>query len=301
MQFEDYCCFLAGKKLLLPRVWREENVRIRLKLADQEYPRLPEGSLRLARILDDVFPQSLAMIPRLNDIMYEVPSLKKLDYFERTQTAARLEDELKQYLDDIDKLLNSPHVIEVLQPSLSPSSLHQYKHGSCCPRPPFTPHRMEFPPAGIFRMVTYSTVWYIRSVLSPAIRAHLADPTDETTRLQGPNVSYYSHEICRTFAGIEDDLSGVDPDSLIPLYSLLMISTTTSNSETRVWLWYKLRHSERLGFVTFEAMKRHLAILWNIPEIITHGFLSEPPERMHGRDLSCDDIIAATRDMKLEE
>ena len=147
-------------------------------------------------------------------------------------------------------------------------------------------------------MVSFATQWYIRSVFYPAIRAKRK--RTESTGLTGKSATYYSDEICKAFAGIEDDLQRNDPDALIPLFSILMMAATTCSPELRGWLWYKLRHFEHLGYLTFEAIKRHLAALWNIPEIVTKGFLHPPPLKIM-KNLSCDDIIAAGRKVELED
>jgi len=147
-------------------------------------------------------------------------------------------------------------------------------------------------------MVTFASQWYIRSVFYPAVRAK-RNPA-EPTGLTGKDATYYSHEICRTFAGIEDDLQRDNPDAIIPIFSVLMLATTTCAPELRVWLWYKLRHLDHLGYLTFEALKKHLATLWNVPEIVTKGFSHPPPLRMM-TDLTCNDIIAATSEITSDD
>jgi hypothetical protein len=296
VQLEDYCCFLTGNKLLLPRIWRNENVRIRQNLADQEYSRLSSKN-RIPRILADVWSQSLTMFPNLWDILNQVPTLTKLDTEECYKVAAHLEEQLQQYIDDVQLFLSQPHVVEVLQPG-DPTTPHRSEHETCCPPTPFTPRRMHFPQAGIFLMVTFASQWYLRSVFYPAIRAK-RNPT-ESTGLIGKDATYYSHEICKIFAGIEDDLQRDGPDALLPVFSTLITAATTCSPELRVWLWYKLRHFEELGYLTFGALKKHLATLWNVPEIVTKGFTQPPPLSVM-KDLSCNDIIAATREIKLDD
>jgi len=295
MEAEDFYCSLASCKLLLPKTWREENVRIRQKLADQDYPQLSAEN-RKARILDDIWPQFLANIPALNEISLQIHSLQTLNNDERAQSAARLEKDLRQWFTEIEQFLALKHVMEALQPVDSPSVPYQYKHASCCPRPPFTPYHMQFPPAGLFRIVVYVTQWFVQSVLYPALRAQVN--SSQTTPF-GKEPSYYSQEIFKFFAGLEEDL-GDDPDAMIHIFPLLLTTTANCAPDIREWLWYKLRHFEQLGLLTFKATKRHYAKLCNMPDIVTKGFSGPPPFQVP-RDISCEDIIAAAKEFKLPE
>jgi hypothetical protein len=295
MQAENYYCSLASRKLLLPKAWREENVQIRQKLADQEYPRLSAEN-RKARILDDAWPQFWSIFPAINEVALEMQSLKTLSNDKRAQSAARLEEDLRQCFTKIEQFLASRHIMEVLQPVDSPSVSYRSKHEFCCPQLPLTPYHMQFPPAGIFRMVVYTNIWYIQSVLYPVVRAQF--DSFRTTPFE-KEISYYSHEICKTFAGLEEDF-GDDPDAMIHLFPLLIVSTTNCAPKFREWLWFKLRHIERLGYLTFKSTIRHFAKLWNIPDIVTKGFSCSPPFQA-ARDISCEDIIAAAEEFKLED
>ena len=49
---EDYCCLRSAYGMLLPSEWRQENIRIRQKLAITEYPRLSPKD-RKPRLLED--------------------------------------------------------------------------------------------------------------------------------------------------------------------------------------------------------------------------------------------------------
>src|ERR1700726_2842518 len=111
---EDYCCFLAAYKTLLPITWREENVRKRTEIAQRDYPLLSREE-RKPRILDDVWQQYLALVPRLADVLVGVVSLKEMEGEERSMKAARLEAQLRAFDKDVRDLLKRPHVLEVLQ------------------------------------------------------------------------------------------------------------------------------------------------------------------------------------------
>lgn len=298
MQFEDYCCFLAAYKLLLPPAWRDENVRIRQKLAEAEYPLL-SASERSPRILDDVWAQFLAMVPKVSDVLCRVPELKKMDDQERFNAARQLDVELRHFEHDVEQFLNLPHVLEVLRPTdLSPP--HGWRHADCCPPLPFTPHVMQYPPAGMFRSMIFAFKCYTWAVLYPPIRDALGDAAREIT-FEPAYVC--SVEVCRTFAGLEDSFLGDNPETLLPVFASLILATTTCPPELRVWLWSKLVHFEKLGHLSFDPIKRNLASLWDMPEIVTERYASSrdtsPPQIL--RNLDCDDIEVTMKDTKLEE
>lgn len=260
MQFEDYCCFAAAYELRLPYTWREENVRIRHKIAIVEYPLLADDE-RKARILDDVWAEFLAIVPRLADVTYKVPKLKTLNAEKRTEVASELHTMLNHYDETLEQFINLPHVLEVLEPATFSSS-HISKHADCCPTPPFIPYALQFPPSGVFRIVVFAMKCYIQSVLRPPvlIACGLEAEILETD-------TSHAIEVCRTYAGVEDAL-GDSPDSCLPLFSALILVISTCPQELRLWFWYKLAHFEQQGLATFEnPIRKNYAKLWNISDI----------------------------------
>src|SRR5579862_4190589 len=292
---EDYCCFLAAYRCLLPITWREENVRKRAEIALRDYPLLAREE-RKPRILDDVWQQYLAVVPRLADILVGVVSLKEMEKEERAMKAARLEADLRAFDKDIRALLKRPHVLEVLQIAPLPISFRN-KHASCCPPLPFVPNILQYPPAGFFRQIFLAVQAYTRAVLQPPLRS--ANPL-EATEMEGEDLSYFSLEMCRTFAGLEYSL-GDYPDALLPCFSSLVLATATCPLNARQWLWYKLSHLERLGHLTFDPIKRNLASLWDMPDLAVSGYRSSrgSPNLKMLRTLSCEDITACMDQMKL--
>jgi hypothetical protein len=290
---EDYCCFLAAYKLLLPRPWREENVRKRLEIAQRDYPLLSKEE-RKPRILDDVWQQYLALIPRLVDVLAGIIPLKSMEGTERANEAARLETELRAFDKDVRDLFKLPHVLEVLQIAPLPNPLRN-KHVSCCPPLPFIPHILHFPPAGFFRQIFLGVQAYTRAVLLPSLRS-------ENPGMEGEDVSYFSLEMCRTYAGLEYSL-GDNPDALLPCFSSLVLATATCPLNARKWLWYKLSHLETLGHLTFDPIKRNLASLWDMPDLAVSGYRSSrgSPDLRMLRSLSADDITICMDKMKIEE
>ena len=87
--------------------------------------------------------------------------------------------------------------------------------------------------------------------------------------------SYLSLQICRIFAGLEETLGNGDPDALLPLFAPLIFATTTCPTDCRTWLWYKLNHFEKLAHLTFDPVKRNLAVMWDMPQIVSES--SPPP------------------------
>ena len=299
MQFEDYCCFLAAYKLLLPHIWRTENVRIRQELAEADYPRL-SGTERISRILDDAWAYFLALVPNVSDVVYGVPQLTKLGGQERLNAARQLDNQLRNFEHDIQDFLNSTHVLEALAP-VPTISLHSHglRHTECCPRFPLSPYAMQYSPSGKFRITIFGFKCYIWAVLYPPIREAIGNAAREIT-FEAADIC--SIEVCKTFAWLEDSL-GDNPDNFLPVFSSLVLSTTTCPPELRVWLWCKLVHFETLGHLSFDPIKRNLASLWNMPEIITERHPpstdSAPPQILS--EPYCEDIEATMKDIKLNE
>src|SRR5208282_789403 len=147
---EGYCCMRAAYKMLLPIEWRQENVRIRQKLAIEEYSFLAQKD-RKPRLLEDLWAQLLSLIPHLVDILAIIPQLKTMKRRRRIEMAVYLQSEFQQFYRDLADFINSPPVMEILQ-SLPYLDMTASKHVDCCPPPPFIPHFFQYPPADIFHL-----------------------------------------------------------------------------------------------------------------------------------------------------
>lgn len=269
MQVEDYCCFLGAYKLVLPSFWRDEDIRVRESIAG-DYSQYSRKD-RNGRILDDVWPQYLAMVPKLCDILYKIPKLKDKEGEERAEAARQLELDLRCWETEADHFFNLPHVLEVLGPAESPPS-YPSRHAACCPPPAFVPYYMQYPPAGLFRINVTSVKCYIRALMLPSIWEAQGSKFERIDE----EAMGFSLESCRAFAGLEETLGDGDVDDLLPLFAPLVLATTTCPPECRIWLWYKLRHFEKVGHIQFDRpLKKSLATLWNMPQIMSGS--SPPP------------------------
>ena len=297
MHFEDYCCFLAAYKLLLPSDWREENVRIRRCLAQVEYPRLSETE-RIPRILDDAWAEFLSLIPTVINVLCRVPELKKMEGQVQFNAASELDAELYEFEQSLELFLNLPNILEALSPATSWSHAHGWRHASCCPPLPFTPHLMQHSSAGIFRIIVLAFKCYIWAVLYPPIRDVLGASATEIIFEPADTCSF---EVCKTFAGLEDSPLGANPDNFLTVFASLVLATTTCPPESRLWLWHKFVHFEDVGHLTFDPMKRKLASLWNMPEIISEKQLPTEDICLPDIAIDCDDIESIMKDVKEEE
>ena len=69
-----------------------------------------------------------------------------------------------------------------------------------------------------------------------------------------------------------------------------------------MWLWHKLAHLEEFGDLRFEPSKRHLAVMWGMPELISGGGFRGWKERVprnRVRVLGVDDIDVMANVAKL--
>jgi hypothetical protein len=297
MHFEDYCCFLAAYEFLLPAHWREENVRIRQNLAQVEYPRLSETE-RIPRILDDIWAEFLSLMPTVSNVLSRVPELKKMEGQARFNAASELDAELYEFEQSLELFLNSPHVLEALSPAASSSHAHGWRHVDCCPHLPFTPHLMQHPGAGIFRIRVLAFKCYIWAVLYPPIQDVLGASATEIIFEPADTCSF---EVCKTFAGLEDSPLGDNPDNFLTVFASLVLATTTCPLESRLWLWHKFLHFEKLGHLTFDPMKRKLASLWNMPEIISEKRLPTEDICLPDIEIDGDYIQWIMKDVMQEE
>ena len=114
---------------------------------------------------------------------------------------------------------------------------------------------MQYPLAGTVRMMVFGFKCYVRAVIYPPLLDALGD---RAKAVELEPAEYYSTEICRTFAGLEDAFDD-NPDSFLPLFTSLILATTTCPRELRVWLWCKLIHFENLCNLTFDSVMRNIA------------------------------------------
>jgi hypothetical protein len=285
---EDYCCFLAAYKALLPAEWRRENVRIRQVLAHEEYPRLPPDEHR-PRLLDDLWAQFWALLPALGSVLATIPLLKNLEERERIEVAVLLFGELRQFQRDFVGFLQSPHVLEILQPAPSSPLSFDHNHDHCCPPLAVVPDLFQYPPAGIFQLVLQCIQTYTRAILYPTLRAALGF-NHVIMELEDEDAAFFSVELCRTFAGVECQ-NADNPEVIFQCFSPLIISALTCPPSLRKWLWCKLAHAENLG-LRFDGIKGKLSVLWDMPDILTGGFCSPQGNSPHqqGRSFRGIDI-----------
>ena len=287
MQVEDYCCGLCGSKALLPLIWRVENIRERERLAG-DYSQISTKE-RKARILDDVWAQYRAKVPALTDIRHGIAELKEKDGEVRTDVARQLELKLRLFEEDIDHFFVLPHVMEILEPAEFPP-VYLARHVACCPQPPFVPHYMQYPPAGMFRMGHLAVKCCIRTLMVSSIREALGSQLDQIDE----EASRFAEESCRVFAGLEETLDDGNPDALLPLFSSLVVAKSMCPQYCRNWLRFKLGHFEKQGHIQMDPLKKSLSDVWDMPEMA-----SRSPPSLHTESLH--DIEPRIRELELRE
>ena len=52
----------------------------------------------------------------------------------------------------------------------------------------------------------------------------------------------------------------------------MVVAAMTCPPSLRIWVWCKLIHFENLGPFRLGPIKKNLALLWNMPEILVEGF-----------------------------
>jgi hypothetical protein len=251
----------AAYRMLLPIEWRQENIRIRQKLAMKEYPFINQME-RKPRLLEDLRAQLWGLTPHLIEILARIPELKTMKSGQRKEIASYLQSEFQQFYRDFTGFINSSPVTEVLQllPSLTMTAS---KHVDCCPAPPFIPHFFQYPPAGMFHLLIQCLKTWMRFTLYPSLREEVEF---EVVGLE--NATFYSFELCRTFAGIEHQF---DHNSAVifPCFVPMAMAAVSCSPNVRPWMLAKLRHFEEQGQICSESIKKSLAVLWDMPEIMT--------------------------------
>src|SRR5208282_2119182 len=110
---------------------------------------------------------------------------------------------------------------------------------------------------------------WIRFCLYPSLRAEL-EFEQEVMSLEDQDVTFYSLELCRTFAGIEHQFDH-NTAVMFPCFVPMVLAAVSCPPNVRPWILSKLRHFEEQGQICNNSIKKNLSVLWNIPEIVTEG------------------------------
>lgn len=261
---EGYCCLLAAYRLILPIEWRQENVRVRQALAREEYPRLAP-SYRKSRLLEDIWAQLSGLTPYLMDIFATIPRLKTMKDRQRKEIASHLQSKFEQFYRHFTGFISSPLVTEILR-TLPSLSITTSKHVNCCPLPSFVPHYFQYPPAGIFYLVVQCLQTWIRFCLYPLLKSEL-ESEQEVIGSDDQDMTFYSLELCRTFAGIEHQFDH-NTAAIFPCFAPIILAAVSCPTNVRPWILSKLRHFEEQGQFCNDSIKTSLSVLWNMPEIV---------------------------------
>ena len=193
-----------------------------------------------------------------------------MEAHERSATADQLEQELRKWDKNAKRFFIQSDVAELLQISTTPYS-HQSAHMKCCLPVPFSPLILEFPPAGIFRIVAVLGHTYLRMVMYPPIRE--ARGVSTSIAFDEEDMSYYSLEVCRTFAGLEPFI-GDNFEPVLSLFAPLIITMVTCPAYLRPWLWCKLLHFKDLAQLGFDPLHRNMERLCNMQDKVAEDFLN---------------------------
>ena len=262
ISLEDICCLSAAYTYTLPQSWRIANVHARLEPAQREYPRLSRN-IRIPRLLDDLWPQLWVIDTRLMEIQQLMLQLKALNQPAlKLEIAIQLEEQLAGFAKEITAFSRSKHVVEVFTSSGRAISTFS-NHAHCCPPFPYIDFVTDCPQAGFLRYVIYGILAYVHELLQPFVNSILNRPSSPYNQRPVP----YVIELCRTFAGLEASFVS-SPDFLFPCFPGLVSAAMTVPPELRVWVWCKLRHLESTGRFKFDGVKKTIAELWQMPEIL---------------------------------
>jgi hypothetical protein len=223
--------------------------------------------------LDDLWAEYWLLVASLEDIQQLTLQLHTThETAAKIEIAMTLKERIQSLTAEVTEILRSETVVEVLTSSGKYMSrgraVSSYSnHVGCCPPLPYLHFVTDFPPAGFLRYVHHGVLAYMHDVLLPNVHSILNIPVPPRDPTQIP----YALEICRTFAGLEASFVS-NPDFLIPCFPGMISAAMTVAPDLRNWVWAKLQHFERLGEFQFEGVKKSIAALWNMPEILKPGY-----------------------------
>jgi hypothetical protein len=250
---------------MLPPVWREENARQREKIRHEECSQRPDLD-RIPILVDYLYPKFYVLMTNFSNVLQAIPRLHTLQTPVRHPNARRLLRQVRELDQSVDAFLRLDDVKEVSKRAcLTPPRISS-KHLNCCPVFPFPPSYFEYPQAAMLRITSTGMRCYLRAILLPPILSalgHCEIPPDLR------NGEEFSTEMCRIFAGLDESPTDPSYEQFIPLSGSMILATTFCPPPLRSWLWWKLVHFEELGHLTFDPMRRSLAVLWDMPEIVS--------------------------------
>jgi hypothetical protein len=249
------------------------------------------GEERKAAILNDLWQEYDDLVPGHFEILSGLKTLTTLRGDDRTNLEQHLRSRLQLFYRDFQQFTESPGFLEVLRPALTTQTPPSF-HAKCCPSPPFQPICFEYPPAGNLRLVCICIEIMITSVIIPVLKPF----SKSNNPLETDVAEYHVYELCRTFSGVESMYSR-DPDFLLPAYSTLYVAAFLCPERARRWLWSKLTHLELICPTSVIPVRKILASLWRMPELVKEGFSAwkeEPPEG-NNVELIAEDIEIAAR------
>jgi hypothetical protein len=255
--YED--CMRIPNKKLLPEGWRQGNLLGRRKLMEQNLFLSQEDYI--SQLLDVSWAELWCLTPRLLEILATIAQLKLMKH-PRTETAVRLQSEFQRFYGNFAKYITSSPVMEVLRP-LPPFSMITSKHRDCCLPPPFSPHFFQDPHAGFLHLLIQYLKIRMRFLLYLLLNAELEFEL-EVADLQ--DATFYSFELCRTFAGIECQFDRNNA-IIFPCFAPMVMAALNCSPKLRPWVFAKLRHFEEQGQICADVVKESLARLWEMPEI----------------------------------
>ena len=113
-QLEDNCCLLLASKCLLQKTWRHESIRVRHELARIELPHLSNAE-RKARLLDDLWQETLAIVPHFADVLATIPELKVLKGPKLLEVELQIKMDMIYIQNSLKELTESSRVSEILE------------------------------------------------------------------------------------------------------------------------------------------------------------------------------------------
>jgi hypothetical protein len=149
-----------------------------------------------------------------------------------------------------------PDLEEVLETKEIPES-YAVSQEECCPDIRLVPLFHQFPPSGLFRLITLAFRLFIKSTLYDSLRAD--DAFDDVD----PSICVI--EACRTFAGMEHhmDSAAVTFPCLSPV--VLCALAVLECVQLRSWIIAEFCHCEKEGQMSAQKVRENLSKLWDMP------------------------------------